>query len=188
MDDFSRQPLAFAGLRGIVYNRLRGQLEKFHLLGRDYPINLYHNFAIEDMDKKLIIAIDFDGTIVTHEYPRIGKLASYAKEVINKLVDKGHEVFLWTMRDDRGKNMMLSEAMMFLEDEGINIHKFNRSPAQFSTSPKQFAHIYIDDAMLGMPIIDTGEGRTVNWAAITYLLTRAGVFSKDEYTQIIGED
>ena len=140
------------------------------------------------MDKKLIIAIDFDGTIVTHEYPQIGKLAPYAKEVINELAAAGHKLFLWTMRDDRGKDMMLSEAMMFLEDEGINIHKFNHSPAQFSTSPKQFAHIYIDDATLGIPTIDTGEGRVVNWAAIAYLLTRAGALSKDAYTRIIGED
>lgn len=140
------------------------------------------------MDKKLIIAIDFDGTIVTHEYPRIGKLAPYAKEVINELAAAGHELFLWTMREDRGRNMTLSEAAMFLEDEGINIHKFNHSPAQFSTSPKQYAHIYIDDAAIGVPTINTGDGRIVNWATMAYLLTQRGVLTKEAYSRIIGED
>ena len=140
------------------------------------------------MDKKLIIAIDFDGTIVTHEYPRIGKLAPYAKEVINKLVDKGHDVFLWTMRQDRGKEMTLSDAAMFLEDEGIKINRFNISPAKFSSSPKQFAHIYIDDAALGAPKINTGDGWVINWAAITYILVQMKIFTAQDYKDIIGED
>ena len=46
-----------------------------------------------------IIAIDFDGTIVTHDYPRVGQPVPYAKEVINMLAANGHKCFLWTMRD-----------------------------------------------------------------------------------------
>jgi hydroxymethylpyrimidine pyrophosphatase-like HAD family hydrolase len=50
------------------------------------------------MTKKLIIAVDFDGTCVTHEYPSMGKEIG-APEVLKQLVDRGHKLILFTMRD-----------------------------------------------------------------------------------------
>lgn len=94
-----------------------------------------------------IIAIDFDGTIVTHDYPRVGKPVPYAKEVINMLAANGHKCFLWTMRD----NETLEAAKKYCKDNGIMLCNYNQSPAQFSNSPKQYAVIYIDDAALGCP-------------------------------------
>ena len=94
-----------------------------------------------------IIAIDFDGTIVTHDYPRVGQPVPYAKEVINMLSANGHKCFLWTMRD----NKTLEDAKKYCEDNDIKLQCYNQSPDQFSTSPKQYATIYIDDAALGCP-------------------------------------
>lgn len=128
----------------------------------------------------MIIAIDFDGTIVTHEYPRIGKLAPLAKEVINELAAAGHKMFLWTMRD----NEKLEEALAFLEDEGIPIKTGNRSPAQFSASPKQYAHIYIDDTAVGVPLQRVGDAYTTNWPALAYIFMQSGVISKEAYERI----
>jgi hypothetical protein len=94
-----------------------------------------------------IIAIDFDGTIVTHDYPRVGLPVPYAKEVINMLAANGHKCFLWTMRD----NKTLEDAKKYCKDNDIKLQCYNQSPDQFSNSPKQYATIYIDDAALGCP-------------------------------------
>ena len=45
----------------------------------------------------MIIAVDFDGTCVTHEFPRVGKEIG-AAEVLKELTDKGHKIILFTMR------------------------------------------------------------------------------------------
>ena len=99
--------------------------------------------------KKTTIAIDFDGTIVTHEYPYIGRDLPYAKEVIKTLIDNGHKLFLYTMRDGD----QLEDAIKYCEFNNLNFIGYNKSPQQFSTSPKQYASVYIDDAALGCPVI-----------------------------------
>lgn len=134
----------------------------------------------------MIIAIDFDGTIVTHEYPHIGELVPYARECINALDEAGHDLFLWSMRDDKGRNTYLTDAADFLEDHDIRIHKYNRSPEQFSISPKQFAHLYIDDAALGIPTQVLNGHTVVNWNAVAYILLSAGVLPRDAYENIFG--
>ena len=48
----------------------------------------------------MIIAIDFDGTCVTHEFPSVGKSIG-AEKVLKRLVDNGHQLILFTMRSDR---------------------------------------------------------------------------------------
>ena len=132
----------------------------------------------------MIIAIDFDGTIVTHEYPNIGTLAPMAKEVINELVAAGHKLFLWSMRSGE----KLDEALIFLEDEGINIKVGNRSPAQFSESPKQYAQLYIDDAAVGMPMIKFNSSWVVNWSTLAYIFMMNGIISEAAYQRITKVD
>lgn len=51
----------------------------------------------------LIIGIDFDGTVVTHEYPNVGKDIG-AVPVLRKLVERGHKLMLWTMRGTKPQN------------------------------------------------------------------------------------
>ena len=126
-----------------------------------------------------IIAIDFDGTIVTHDYPRIGKPIPLAKEVINMLVDNGHLCFLWTMR----ANETLEDAKKYCEDNGIKLHDYNHSPDQFSDSPKQYATIYIDDAALGCPLsFDNGMSRRtyVDWYRVANILHARGLLSQEQ--------
>ncbi|MGB0897409.1 MAG: hydrolase, partial [Flavobacteriaceae bacterium] len=50
------------------------------------------------MTDKLIIAVDFDGTIVTDAYPKIGKPQLFAFETLKRLQDDGHRLILWTYR------------------------------------------------------------------------------------------
>ncbi len=96
----------------------------------------------------MIIAIDFDGTCVTHEYPKIGKDIG-AVDTLRALVAKGHKLMLWSMRDKKE----LEEAMEWFEQNEISLWSVNENPTQnWTTSPKQYAHLYIDDTALGCPL------------------------------------
>jgi hydroxymethylpyrimidine pyrophosphatase-like HAD family hydrolase len=69
------------------------------------------------------IAIDFDGTIVEDEYPKIGKPIIFAFETLKKLQDKGHRLILWTYRKGRA----LEDAVKFCEKNGIVFYAVNKS-------------------------------------------------------------
>jgi len=96
------------------------------------------------------IAIDFDGTCVTHEYPNIGRDIG-AVPVLKKLVAAGHLLILNTMRC--GKE--LKEAVDWFKENGIPLYGVNKDPKQreWTRSPKVYANLYIDDAALGCPLI-----------------------------------
>lgn len=99
----------------------------------------------------MYIAIDFDGTCVTHEFPEVGKNIG-AAPVIRKLVAAGHQIILYTMRSDDN----LKGAIQWFKDNQIPLHSINTNPNQeeWTSSPKCYAHVYIDDAALGIPVIN----------------------------------
>ena len=57
----------------------------------------------------LIIAVDFDGTIVADAYPKIGKPMLFAFDTLKKLQSEGHRLILWTYRSEE----KLEEAILF---------------------------------------------------------------------------
>lgn len=95
------------------------------------------------------IVIDFDGTCTTHEYPKIGKDIG-AIPVLRKLVDNGHKLILFTMRS--GKE--LQDAVDWFSRYQIPLFGINTNPTQgaWTTSPKAYGHLYLDDAGLGCPL------------------------------------
>jgi uncharacterized HAD superfamily protein len=104
--------------------------------------------------KQLVIAIDFDGTIVDNEYPSIGRIKPNAKRVINNLYND-HAIIVWTSRTGRYQ----SAAEQFLKQNGIKYHRINESaPINLKLhkidTRKIGAHIYIDDCNLGCEKID----------------------------------
>jgi hypothetical protein len=117
----------------------------------------------------MIIAIDFDGTCVTHEYPEVGEDIG-AAPVIKKLVDKGHKIILFTMRSGES----LDAAIAWFYEHDIPLFGVNRNPEQhtWTSSPKPYANIYIDDAALGAPLIRPKGGKRpyVHWNAVAELL------------------
>ena len=98
----------------------------------------------------MTIAIDFDGTCVTHEYPEIGRDLG-ATTTLKTLVDNGHKLVLLTMRS--GKT--LEDAKHWFEEKGIILYGVNENPSQkqWTESPKVYANLYIDDANLGVPLV-----------------------------------
>ena len=118
----------------------------------------------------MYIAVDFDGTCVTHEYPRVGKDIG-AVPVLKKLTDSGHQLILNTMRS--GKE--LADAVQWFADNDIPLFGVNENPTQksWTSSPKVYANIYIDDAALGCPTIlnpAVSIRPFVDWTAVEYYL------------------
>lgn len=112
----------------------------------------------------MIIAIDFDGTCVTHAYPDLGDDIG-AVPVIKHMVECGHHIILFTMRS--GKE--LEDAVQWFENNSIPLFGINTNPDQhrWTASPKAYAHLYIDDAALGVPLIYPYGGRAyVDWKEV----------------------
>lgn len=139
------------------------------------------------------ICIDFDGTCVTHEFPRVGKDIG-AIPVLNKLADAGHNLILFTMRsdieevtsDDYGIHKQageyLTDAVNWFIDNHIPLHGVNVNPTQhtWTKSPKAYGQLYIDDAALGCPLIynsEISDRPFVDWAKVEEMLKDIGVLS-----------
>src|SRR5690606_16806237 len=116
----------------------------------------------------MIIAVDFDGTIVEHKYPALGKEIPFAIKTLKLFQKKGHKLILWTYRS--GKE--LEEAVKFCEDRGLIFHAVNNNydGEEFDNtySRKIYADIYIDDRnLLGIPeweklyqMLEAGSNKT----------------------------
>lgn len=102
------------------------------------------------MQGPLKIAIDFDGTIVEHKYPEIGKEIPFAIETIKALQKQKHQLILWTYRSGRE----LDEAVEYCRKNGIEFYAINASypEEEFDedfASRKIEADIFIDDRNIG---------------------------------------
>lgn len=108
------------------------------------------------MTKKLLIAIDFDGTIVESDFPRIGKAQPFAFEVMKDLQKAGHKLILNTCRENQGykiKEQYLTAAVDFCKKRGVEFRSINENLKEDDFRPatgrKVYADIYIDDRNLG---------------------------------------
>ena len=123
----------------------------------------------------MTIAVDFDGTIVEHDYPKIGKPIPFALEVLRKLhQEEHHKLILWTMREGR----LLQEAVDFCAKNGVYFYAHNKNypeeDFQDGDPRKIAADIYIDDRNVGgLPdwgtiytLVKTGGNIAQNFDAI----------------------
>jgi hypothetical protein len=114
----------------------------------------------------MIIAVDFDGTIVEHEYPKIGRPIPFAIDVLKRLqAEDRHTLILWTMREGD----LLQEAIDFCEKQGLSFYAHNKNfPEEVfeeGTIRKLAADLYIDDRNVG-GLLDWG---------IIYRIIKSGV-------------
>jgi hydroxymethylpyrimidine pyrophosphatase-like HAD family hydrolase len=97
----------------------------------------------------LIIAIDFDGTIVEDAYPQIGSPMLFAFETLKELNKDGHRLILWTYRN----GSKLQEAVDFCSKKGIEFYAVNKNypeeKFEGKVSRKINADIFIDDRNIG---------------------------------------
>jgi hypothetical protein len=125
--------------------------------------------------KKLVFAIDFDGTVVFHKFPHVGAPVPGAIETMKYIRQQGGRIILNTMRSDREGRPYLTEAVEWFKFHGIELYGINRNPGQASwtSSPKVYANYYIDDAALGAPLVynrELCERLFVDWRTIRQIL------------------
>jgi len=123
----------------------------------------------------MLIAIDFDGTCVTHEFPNEGKDIG-AAPVLKRLVKEGHLLILYTMRD----RVHLEAAVQWFLRNEIKLHGIQYNPEQslWTSSNKCYANLYIDDAALGCPLLTDkkiSDRPFVDWLAVEGLLLAKGI-------------
>lgn len=110
----------------------------------------------------MIICLDFDGTVVDHQYPRIGEDLD-AIGWLGTWVELGARIVLWTCRDGDE----LAAAAAYLRDRGIPLYGVNEHPAHPGVSRKVFANLYIDDRALGVPLRPGPTGKpVVDWSRV----------------------
>jgi len=96
----------------------------------------------------MVIAVDFDGTIVEHAYPKVGKPIPFAIDVLKTLVEEGNLLILWTVRE----GPLLDEAVAYCENLGLKLYAVNKNhPEELpgGAPRKLHADIFIDDRNLG---------------------------------------
>lgn len=138
------------------------------------------------------ICIDFDGTCVSHEFPRVGKDIG-AVPVLQKLVEKGHRLILSTMRSNKTESMgasvefpevvagnFLDDAVNWFKENNIPLYGINVNPDQLSwtLSPKAYCQLSIDDIALGCPTTldpSISDRPFVTWSVVEQILKFQGL-------------
>ena len=118
----------------------------------------------------ITINLDFDGTCVTHDFPKTGKDIG-SIPVLKELVNKGHKLILFTMRS----KIHLENAVKWFEENDIPLYGIQENPSQWrwTSSPKSYADMMIDDSALGCPLkIDKtlSDRPFVDWEKVRELL------------------
>ena len=99
----------------------------------------------------MVIAVDFDGTIVEHRYPSIGREIPFAIDALKKLSSEHHKLILWSVREGK----LLDEAVAFCRERGLEFYAVNRDYPEVEKSlnnhfsRKLKADVFIDDRNLG---------------------------------------
>lgn len=98
----------------------------------------------------MTIAVDFDGTIVEHRYPKIGEEIPFATETLKILTQERHKLILWTVREGE----LLEEAIEWCRQRGVFFYSVNKDYPEEEKSHNGFsrklkADLFIDDRNLG---------------------------------------
>lgn len=99
----------------------------------------------------MTIAVDFDGTIVEHRYPKIGREIPFAVDTLKMLIADHHKVILWTVRE----GVLLDEAVAWCKERGIEFYAVNRDyPEETVEGNEHFTRklkvdLFIDDRNIG---------------------------------------
>lgn len=123
----------------------------------------------------MTIAVDFDGTIVEHRYPEIGKELPFATQTLRMLIEDRHKLILWSVREGK----LLEDAVEWCRQRGVEFYAINKDFPEENLSKNQSfsrkikADVWIDDRNIGgLP----------DWGTIYQMITE-----KKTYEQILNE-
>ena len=122
----------------------------------------------------MTIAVDFDGTIVEHRYPEIGREIPFATETLKMLTKEGHRLILWSVREGK----LLEEAVAWCRERGLEFYAVNHDYPEENTNHDNYSRklkveLFIDDRNLGgLP----------DWGIIYRMITEKKSY-RDLYTE-----
>ena len=99
----------------------------------------------------MTIAVDFDGTIVEHRYPEIGKELPFATQTLRMLIEQRHKLILWTVREGQ----LLDDAVEWCRKRGVEFYAINKDfPEEDISKNRSFSRklkvdVWIDDRNIG---------------------------------------
>lgn len=136
------------------------------------------------------IVLDFDGTVVKHAYPAVGEDIG-AVPVLKRLVANGCNLLLSTMRshDSAGVDT-LQPAIDWFEARGLPLYGVNENPTQkeWTSSPKVYGNLYIDDGALGAPLKADAKGVAyLDWNKVTLHLYYMGLLTDNDIIELVRE-
>ncbi|KXB39995.1 hypothetical protein HMPREF1870_01820 [Bacteroidales bacterium KA00344] len=121
------------------------------------------------------IAVDFDGTVVTHRYPEIGEELPFATETLRMLIKDHHRLILWTVREGK----LLQEAIDWCHERGVDFWAINRDyPEEEEENNNHFSRKLKADYFID----DRGIGGLPDWGQIYQIITQ-----RKTYVEIIRE-
>ena len=123
----------------------------------------------------MVIAVDFDGTIVEHRYPEIGKEVPFAIQTLKMLIKEQHRLILWTVREGE----LLDEAVEWCKQRGVEFWAINKD---YPEEEKENNNNYSRKLKADPFIDDRNVGGLPEWGLIYQM-----VQNKKSYKQIIKE-
>lgn len=118
------------------------------------------------------IAVDFDGTIVEHRYPEIGKEIPFATATLKQLISDGHKLVLWSVREGK----LLDEAVEWCRQRGVVFYSVN---GDFDEDTPQTSRSYSRKIKANIFIDDRNVGGLPDWGTIYQLISKR--ISYEEY-------
>ena len=124
----------------------------------------------------MIIAVDFDGTIVRHRYPAIGEEIPFAVQTLKMLTEERHQLILWTVREGE----LLDAAVNWCRERGLEFYAINRDfPEEDITRNESFTR----KLKVDMWIDDRNVGGLPDWGTIYRIIHEGKTFE-----QILSEE
>ena len=124
----------------------------------------------------MLIAVDFDGTIVEHRYPAIGRELPFATDTLRRLTADGHRLILWTVREGQ----LLDEALEWCKERGVTFYAVNRDYPE-----QEFGEGVARKIKVDVVIDDRNLGGLPEWGVIYDMITRR-ISYRDYLLEAIG--
>ena len=112
----------------------------------------------------MTIAVDFDGTIVEHRYPEIGREIPFATDTLKMLIKEGHRLILWSVREGK----LLDEAVEWCRERGVEFYAVNKDYPEEGREDKNFSR----KLKVEMFIDDRNVGGLPDWGVIYKMITQ----------------
>lgn len=125
----------------------------------------------------MTIAVDFDGTIVEHRYPEIGKERPFAIQTLKQLIEDGHKLILWSVREGK----LLDEAVEWCAQRGVRFYAVNQD---YDEDVKEGNRNFSRKLKVNMFIDDRNVGGLPDWGVIYQLITKRQSYEDFLYEEL----